>query len=189
VVRSRPSFSSRTIGAVLAPAIVGLIVAPLWVIDIGHGPTTFHEVLPLGATLAFFAILGWWAGRAAATGDWWQAIVTGLGLGIGWCPAALSVAAIASLVDVVVRGGPIGGIGPEFLWALYALSVVIALAALIGIPNGLAWAIATHWTATRSDRLDREPVRRNPSLTAVGALFVLGISTGTALAIAAPIGR
>jgi hypothetical protein len=147
-----------------------------------------NEVLSLGAAFSFFAIIGWWAGRAASDRDWIQAAVTGFGLGVGWGPLGLAVAAVASLVAIPLRGGQIGSL-EDWLWGFAIASVIIAPAALIGIPNGIAWAIATHWTVARSASVPLEPRRYRASLIALGALFVLAIATGTALALTTPPGQ
>ena len=184
VTPSRPRFDSRVIGAVVAIALVGLIVGLLSLFGSGpNPPSTFDDVLPLVAGLAFFAIIGWWAGGAAAAGGWGQAAVVGVGLGIGWWPLALSVMVIASVVDVAVQGaGTIGTLGPEVLLGLYGLLITTVMTAAIGIPNGIAWGIAAHWVATRSRRIEGVRVHRHPSMVALGALLVLAISSGAALA-------
>jgi hypothetical protein len=188
VVHSRVRVGSRSIGAILAVCVVALIIAPLWLVTFGRPPATFNEVLMLGAGFAFFAIIGWWAGRAAADRDWSQAVFTGFGLGVGWGPMGFAVAVIAFLVAIPLRGGQVGSL-EEWLWGFSIVAVMIAPAALVGIPNGIGWAIATHWAATRSGSLPREPRRHHASLIALGALFVLAIATGTVLAVTTPAGQ
>jgi hypothetical protein len=188
VVHSRVRIGSRSIGAILAVCVVGLIVVPLWLIDFGRPPSTFNEVLSLGAAFAFFAIIGWWAGRAASDRDWTQAVVTGFGLGVGWGLLGFAVAVMAVLVALPLRGGRVGS-PEEWLSGLSIAGIFIAPAAMIGIPNGIAWAIATHWAAARSGSLRRERRRHHASLIALGALCVLAIATGTVLAVTTPTGQ
>ena len=122
MVHSRVRVGSRSIGAILAVCVVTLIVVPLWLVTFGRPPATFNEVLVLGAGFAFFAIIGWWAGRAAADRDWSQAVLTGFGLGVGWGPLGLAVAVIAFLVAIPLRGGQVGSL-EEWLWGFSIVAV------------------------------------------------------------------
>ena len=193
-----PTFATRRISVRWISALVmGFLLAAAWYLVATVRPFDFDtgsfQERPQWLLWAFLVtcLLAWWAGQGVVRASWPGAIVRGAALGVIWWPVIVGVLYVAATVDAVVRGSadPFRGAGVAVVWALYAMVVIGLFCAVVAVPIGVIWAIASRVLTRLLNAPDSRA--RRVSVRVVGVLVAIGTvaGVGQALAIQPPEAR